>query len=73
MRSFACREEASGWIRLALTTISLHRLICGDVPFVECQTLRSFRLTQRYDTRCCFNVRSEADMSQLNLPHGTDN
>ena len=27
----------------------------------------------RYDTRCCFNVRSKADMSQLNLPHGTDN
>jgi len=23
-------------------------------------------------TRCCFNVRSEADMSQLNLPHGTN-
>jgi len=26
----------------------------------------------RYDTRCYFNVRSKADMSQLNLPHGTD-
>jgi len=24
----------------------------------------------RYDTRCCFNVRSKADISQLNLPHG---
>jgi len=23
----------------------------------------------RYDTRCCFNVRSKADMSQLNLLH----
>jgi len=29
--------------------------------------------TIRYDTGCCFNVRSKADMSQLNLPHGTDN
>jgi len=29
--------------------------------------------TIRYDTRCCFSVRSKADMSQLNLPHGTDN
>jgi len=28
--------------------------------------------TIRYDTRCYFNVRSKADMSQLNLPHGTD-
>jgi len=26
-----------------------------------------------YDTRCYFNVRSKANMSQLNLPHGTDN
>ena len=31
------------------------------------------RVTMRYDTRCYFNVRSKADMSQLNLPHGTDN
>ena len=29
--------------------------------------------TIRHDTRCYFNVRSKADMSQLNLPHGTDN
>jgi len=29
--------------------------------------------TIRYDTRCYFNVRSKANMSQLNLPHGTDN
>jgi len=26
----------------------------------------------RYDTRCYFNVRSKADISQLNLPHGND-
>jgi len=25
-----------------------------------------------YDTRCYFNVRSKADMSPLNLPHGYD-
>jgi len=29
--------------------------------------------TIRYDTRCYFDVHSKADMSQLNLPHGTDN
>ena len=33
----------------------------------------SYRPTIRYDTRCYFNVRSKADISQLNLPHGTDN
>jgi len=27
----------------------------------------------RYDTRCYFNLRSKADMSQFNLPHGTNN
>ena len=26
--------------------------------------------TMRYDTRCYFNVRSKANMSQLNIPHG---
>jgi len=26
-----------------------------------------------YDTRCYFNVRSKADISQLNLPHRNDN
>ena len=26
----------------------------------------------RYDTRSYFNVRSKADISQLNLPHGTE-
>ena len=30
-------------------------------------------VSTRYDTRCYFNVRSKADTSQLNLPHGTDN
>jgi len=29
--------------------------------------------TIRYDTRRYFNVRSNADISQLNLPHGTEN
>ena len=28
-------------------------------------------LRLRYDTRCYFSVRSIADISQLNLPHGT--
>jgi len=44
---------------------------------VRCALLRSVYSTWteliRYDTRCHFNVRSKADISQLNLPHGTDN
>ena len=34
---------------------------------------RLFDFMVNYDTRCYFNVRSQADMSQLNLPHGTNN
>ena len=33
----------------------------------------ALNVTIRYDTRCCFNVRSKADMNRLNLPHGDDN
>jgi len=28
---------------------------------------------REYDTRCYINMCSKADISQLNLPHGTDN
>ena len=33
----------------------------------------NFYVTIRYDTRCYFNVRSKADTSRFNLPHGDDN
>jgi len=37
----------------------------------ELFSLALFRsVFQKYDTRCYFNVRSKADISQLNLPHG---
>ena len=35
--------------------------------------MRIFGALDVYDTRCYFNVRSKADMSQLSLPHGTNN
>ena len=41
--------------------------ICSEM------TVNSPGNTIRYDTRYYFNVRSKADISQLNLPHGTDN
>ena len=31
------------------------------------------RRHEQYDTRRYFNVRSKADMSRLDLPHGNDN
>ena len=36
--------------------------VSGTVPYLDDQVVR-------YDTRCYFNVRSKADISQLNLPH----
>jgi len=35
--------------------------------------LATRRICHKYDTRCYFNVRSKADISQLNLLHGTKN
>ena len=37
-------QEASGWIRFALTTVSVHPLIC-DAPFVE--VIQRSQLTMR--------------------------
>jgi len=37
--------------------------------FIPNSRLRKFRHGIRYDTKCYFNVRSKANMSQLNLPH----
>ena len=49
------------------------------VQFQWQQLYRSYKVIRkagiaiRYDTRCYFGVRSKADTSQLNLPHGTKN
>jgi len=43
---------------------------------IWCIVYKALAVTSRrhqYDTRRYFSVRSKADMSQLNLPHGTDN
>ena len=54
----------------------------NDSPFWFSGTMPSYFMTVlwrrrrskiRYDRRCYFNVRSKADISQLNLPHWTDN
>ena len=61
-----------------------HSVFTGRMPFLPPNQQRqstegkqsqnnNIQFTIRYDTRCYFNVRSKADISQLNLPHGTDN
>ena len=61
---------------------SKHRLVIHSITQRLCQrrfnNLMLFWFTRvamlnRYDTRCYFNVRSKADISRLNLPHGNDN
>ena len=43
-----------------------------SVPFSSCAVnVAQSHDTIRYDTRCYFNVRSKANISQLNLPHGS--
>ena len=39
----------------------------------EERRIKSINDTIRYDTVWYFNVCSKADISQLNLPHGTNN
>jgi len=43
--------------------------ICGHCQHVSCNalTVTALHCLVLYDTRCYFNVRSKADMSQLNL------
>ena len=56
--------------RLTVEEEDTHRNIIREgVDFM----IESLCLLIRYDTRCYFNVRSKADMSRLNLPHGDDN
>jgi len=45
--------------------------ICGHCQHVSCNalTVTALHCLVLYDTRCYFNVRSKADMSQLNLYH----
>ena len=47
------------------------RLKVSRIPARHCERLTKL-LFIRYDTRCYFNMRSKADMSQLNLPHGNN-
>jgi len=47
---------------------------CCELELANFTSLtRRLLYTIQYNTRCHFDVRSKADMSQLNLPHGTDN
>ena len=48
-------------------------LCCKHVAECRICTAAEFHNAIRYDTRCYFIVRSEADISQFGLSHGTNN
>jgi len=58
-----------------LTDAGLYYTVTGygrSAIFVALHTYTCTKIIQ-YDTRCYFNVQLKADMSQFNLPHGTNN
>ena len=56
------------------TSKYFHQIVTTFTPDIQKGFSVIMYDTIRYDTRCYFNVRSKADMSQLNLiPHGNDN
>ena len=65
MTNIAPSEDAVNSKSPFSENLSTHENNETDVP-------APFSLTIRYDTRCYFNVRSKADISQLNLPHTTE-
>jgi len=50
------------------TAANLQQRVCCCEPMLGQKDGQADMI--RYDTRCYFNVRSKADMSQLNVPHG---
>jgi len=59
-----------GWARISLVS---SRDDCIVSAVITKYGQRTLLCSIRYDTRCYFNVRSKADISQLNQPHGTNN
>ena len=59
------------WVQIAVATLSGNSL--RQTVHTHCASVHQAAKLVRYDTIRYFNVRSKADISQLNLPHGTDN
>ena len=69
-----CRAAILDSESLAIAYTRQHRRGRRNHPYTSEENKQNGVLERhKYDTRCCFNVRSEADTSQLNLPHGTNN
>ena len=83
LESFMCECDDNNFepltsieVEQLLSTIKLTAAGCDGLPawlLCSCSYELADIVTIRYGTRCYFNVRSKADISQLNLLHGTDN
>jgi len=59
--TFSCRTHATRRAGFYITNIFIVMVPPPSLSTIRC------------DTRCYFSLRSKANTSQLNLPHGTDN
>jgi len=64
---------ASRYLSCLKAKLSLIGYVWSQAEFNLSSPVSDLTLVSRYDTRCYFIVRSKADMSQLNLPHGNNN
>jgi len=55
------------------TTVTLDEKFFGLLLILAVADIGYDFIKLPYDARCYFNVRSKADISRLNLPHGNDN
>jgi len=72
---FMCREQSS--LHFIYPEVQMKRayLLYNAVQLTAVwEAAAGHEVGSAYDTRCClYTVRSKLDMSQLNLPHATDN
>jgi len=64
----AARFSSSRFVTVRMRTRVTMTTMTSELPARPSSVLLHQEV--RYDTRCYFNVRSKADVSQLNLPHG---
>jgi len=58
---------------LARAAVRYVLLVLSTTSYFHIVPMSDNHRSRPYDTRCCYNVQSIADMSQLNLPHGPNN
>ena len=66
------RHQLRKWSALLSLICMSHQLIGVIAIQLACGHVADDNDTIRYDTRCYCNVRSKADISRLNLPHGNN-